>query len=222
MNRAFSAAKWVGLFLLEIVIFAFATGLIRLLVQTCGRLADRAGANVGLAFLIEHFLIVQFASGLAAGIVGLALLRILFLRIDSATPTRPSLWRRPQPWVCVPFAVHFVRGVVHWVGINSHHSVIANASSPGVSDFFTAFFGSGCDPTNKNILAMMSSGSDCPLQVHFTAVWVAAIGYSLATFLPAGSGGHFWNKFQMLVKPEQFDPAPDPNAVPTEPHKSLL
>ncbi len=220
MNRAFAVAKWAGLFLLEIVVFVLATGLIRLIVQTCGRLGDRAGANVGLAFLVEHFLIVQFACGLAAGIVGLALLRILFLRIKAATPPASSPWRRPQVWVCLPYTIHFFHGVFQWVAMNTHHSVVANFSSPGVSDFFTTFFGSGCDPTNKDILAMMSSGSDCPLQVNFTAVWVAATGYSLATFLPARWGGQCWKKFLMIVKPEQFDPAPDPNAIPTEPHKS--
>ncbi|HEX4007930.1 MAG TPA: hypothetical protein VHX60_17280 [Acidobacteriaceae bacterium] len=222
MIRAYAVAKWVGLFLLEVVVFKFGTGLIRSIVQTCARLADRSGANLGLAVLIKHFLIVQFACGLAAGVAGLALLRIVFLRINADAPLAPSPWRRPQAWVCVLYTIHFFRGVSDWIATNTHHSVVANFPNPGVSDFFRTFFGSGCDPTNKDLLAMLTNGNACPLQVHFSAVWLAAIGYSLATFLPEGWGAHTWNKFLMVMKPEQFDAAPDPNAIPTEPHKSLL
>jgi hypothetical protein len=169
------AAKWTGKLLLHLPVYLVTSYCVRYLIGGTFRLLIKAGANLPPQLLFRHFLILSFVGGWLAGVLGLVLLRAMFLLPIQLNIASATGWKNPKAWTRLLPTIVLATELVSWLG--AQRSVLA---SSGVSfPHFSTFFGDGCDlrygPTEV-----------CLIQVGYTHAWVGTLGYSASPFLPQG------------------------------------
>jgi hypothetical protein len=168
------AAKWTGELLLQLLAFVVLSYVVRYMIGGSFKLLIKAGATLSPQLLIQHFLILSFVGGFLAGVVGLALLRAMFLLPTNLNIASPTGWKNPKAWTWLIPTLAIAVGVAGWIGSQSS---VLGSSGISFSGFFARFFGNGCD---------LSSGFQvaCSTQIGYTYAWVGTIGYSVSAFLP--------------------------------------
>jgi len=181
VRQQVGAAKWTGLWLLQIPLFLITSYLARTLIGLAYRLLIRAGANLPINLLLEHFLWVSFGGGLLAGLIGLQLLRVgLLILPGDNEPVTNIPWNRPQAWTWVLPTCWLIFGIIAWLGSHTSHSVLASSAGAGSMGLLSAFFGSGCSLSGMYITAIQQ----CMPQLTFSHPWLGSVGYSAATLVP--------------------------------------
>lgn len=173
-QRVTVAEKWTGKLLLHLLAYAVLSYYIRYVIGGSFRLLIKAGANFPPQLLFQHFLIVAFTGGFLAGVVGLALLRAMFLLPTNLNFASTTGWRAPKAWTWLVPTIALAVGIDGWIGSQSS---ILTSSGVSFSSFFATFFGNGCD-LRYGLLGA------CLTQVSYTHAWVGTIGYSASAFLP--------------------------------------
>lgn len=173
-QRVSVAAKWTGKLLLHLLACAALSYMVLYMIGGAFKLLVKAGANLPPDLLFEHFLIVKFVGGFLAGVVGLALLRAMFLLPTNLTITTTTGWRDPKAWTWLIPTIVLAVGIAEWMGSQSS---VLTSSGFSFSSLFATFFGNGCD------LRYGPQGT-CSAQIGYTYAWVSTIGYSASAFLP--------------------------------------
>ena len=183
MTGAVGAAKWVGVWLLQLPLYLATSYLMRELIGNSYRLLIKAGANLRPNFLLQHFLWISLIGGFLAGLIGLQLLRAALLILPPRTsPVTNAPWRRPQAWTWVIPTLCLAYGVSAWFGDHTRYSVLGSLGGTR-PDVFAAFFGDGCHLASSNV--GISIIIYCMPQITFTHPWLGTIGYSAAAFVPS-------------------------------------
>jgi hypothetical protein len=175
--------KWLGLWLLQIPLYLVTSFLVRTLIGIAYKSLIRAGSNLPLNFLLEHFLWVGLAGGFIAGLIGLQLLRAAFLMLPGDNCSVIEIaWKQPQTWTWILPTCWLALGVSAWLGDHASHSVLASSTGFNSSGIWSVFFGSACSLSGIYV----SSIQQCMPQLTFSHPWLGSIGYSAAAFLPGG------------------------------------
>lgn len=183
MKNAGGAARWAGLWLLQLPLYLLTSYVIRELIRNSYRLLIRAGANLSPNFLLQHFLWVSLAGGFFAGLIGLQFLYTALLILPlHANPVTNVPWKRPQAWTWTIPSLWLAYGISAWFGNHARYSVLGSLGATRL-DVFAAFFGDGCHLAGSNV--GISIIIYCMPQVTFTHPWLGAIGYSAAAFVPS-------------------------------------
>jgi len=173
-QRVRATGIWTGKLLLHLLAYAVLSYIVRYVIGGSFKLSIKAGANVPPQLLFQHFLIVAFIGGLLAGVVGLAVLRAIFLLPSKLNIASTTGWKNPKAWTWLIPTIALAVGVAGWIG--SQSSVLAS-SAVSFSSFFATFFGNACD-------LRYGPQEACLTQISYTHAWVGTIGYSASAFLP--------------------------------------
>jgi hypothetical protein len=184
VRSATSKAKWVGIFLLHIPLYLVTSYVMRSLLGGGYRMLLKAGANLPPNLLLQHFLFVAIVDGFLAGLLGLLTIGVMLLLPNRIRAVEGPALKRPQAWTSTLGTCWFAFGIFVWIATNAHPSVLATSSGLRLSDFVAVFFGRGCDLSAPKI--DLSVVQTCMNQISYTHLWLGAIGYSAATFIPAG------------------------------------
>ena len=204
MKKQVSAAKWMGMLLLQIPVYLVTSNLMRSLIGGCYRLLIKADANMPPQLLLQHFLLVSMLDGFLAGVLGVAVFRaIILLPIRIQIASGPG-WKRPQAWIWAISTCWLAFGILIWVATNSHRSVLATSRGIGFPDAIRVFFGTGCYLPAANLT--QSVLGSCMTQLSYTHPWLGTIGYSAAAFIPAAWFNRLHNP---SVSAEQLEVATD-------------
>jgi hypothetical protein len=174
MSSVASKAKWTGKLLLHLPGYMVLSYCCARLIGGAFTLLIKAGATLPPQLLLQHFLVVNFAAGLLAGILGIELFRAMVL-----LPFRPKMvsvtgWKNPKAWTWIIPTLVLAVEIASWV--RAQRSVLAS-SGVSFSSFFAVFFGDACN-------LQYGPSEACLTQVSYTHAWLGTLGYSASAFLP--------------------------------------
>jgi hypothetical protein len=180
--------RWIPRFLLCIFFYSISIYVIGRLADVLAFLFAKSGSPDLWQMLHEHIFVRALLVGLLAGLVPLQTWiaatgvfnpkHVIFLK-----RLNPD---RLKPWVFVflsPVIVFaLLRWAMQWYENSSRNSSVLQATSPyRFSEFFNGFFSTDCSIVSEsNMFWRDGYGFSCLVHRQLIAIWLIAIGYSLA------------------------------------------
>ena len=182
MTGDIGPAKWTGKVLLHVPLFCCFSMLTVGLIHAAFRLLRPSEVSAPDIFLTRHFLLVSAVGGLIAGLwIKDMCRRTGLLTASPEDSPGHSPWLEPQAWIWTVFTCFLLLGIVVWLEETANHSALAASSGITKSGFINTFVGSECQFPQGDVRAYLSSS--CLYEGLFTNLWIAAVGYSAATFV---------------------------------------
>jgi hypothetical protein len=180
--------RWIPRFLLCIFFYSISIYVIGKLADFLAFLLAKSGSPDLSQMLHEHIFVRALLVGLLAGLVPL---QTWVAAIGVFNPKHEILLRRLNPdrlksWVFVflsPVAVFaLLRWIMQWHENSSQYSSVLQTTSPyRISDLFNGFFSTDCSiASESNVFWRDGYGFSCLVHRQLIAIWLIAIGYSLA------------------------------------------
>ncbi len=180
--------RWIPRFLLCILFYYISVYVVGRLVNVLAYLLTKAGSPELWQLLHQHFFVRSFVVGLLAGIVPF---RTWIAAAGIFNPKHARLLKRLnpdrlKPWVFVYLSPAIVTALVSWTmqwyeNNSQPLSVLRTASRYQFSEFFNGFFSTDCsNASESSVFWRDGNGLGCMVHVQQIAIWLIAVGYSLA------------------------------------------
>ncbi|MGA3345203.1 MAG: hypothetical protein ABSC76_10080 [Terracidiphilus sp.] len=180
--------RWIPRFLLCIFFYCISIFVVGRLVNVLAYLLTKGGSPELWQLLHQHFFVRSFIVGLLAGIVPF---RTWIAATGIINPKHARLLKRLnpdrlKPWVFAYLSPVFVIALLRWImqwyeNSSQYSSVLQTTSSYRISELFNGFFSTDCSGAGESAFFWRDGyGLSCMVHVQSIAIWLIAIGYSLA------------------------------------------
>lgn len=180
--------RWIPRFLLCIFFYSISIFAVGRLAEVLAYLLAKSGSLDLWQMLHEHIFVRALLVGLLAGLVPL---QAWIAAIGVFNPTHEILLKRLNPdrlksWVFVflspVIVIALLRWAFQWYENRSQYSSVLQTTSPyRFSEFFNGFFSTDCSNAAESAVFWRDQyGLSCMVHRQLIAIWLIAIGYSLA------------------------------------------
>jgi hypothetical protein len=180
--------RWIPRFLLCIFFYSISIFAVGRLAEVLAYLLAKSGSPDLWQMLHEHIFVRALLVGLLAGLVPL---QAWIAAMGVFNPKHEILLKRLNPdrlksWVFVFFSpvivIALLRWAFQWYENRSQYSSVLQTTSPyRFSEFFNGFFSTDCSNAAESAVFWRDQyGLSCMVHRQLIAIWLIAIGYSLA------------------------------------------
>jgi len=180
--------RWIPRFLLCIFFYCISIYVVGRLVNVLAYVLTKGSSPELWQLLHQHVFVRSFVVGLLAGIVPF---RMWIAAAGIFNPNHARLLKRInpdrlKPWVFVYLSPAIVTALVSWSmqwyeNSSQSLSVLRTTSPYRFSEFFNGFFSTDCSNVSESSAFWRDGyGLGCMVHVQQIAIWLTAVGYSLA------------------------------------------
>ena len=180
--------RWIPRFLICIFFYSISIYVVGRLADVLAYLLAKSGSTDLWQMLHEHIFARALLVGLLAGLVPL---QTWIAAVGVFNPKHKILLKRLnpdrlKPWVFVYLSpvivIALLRWAFQWYENRSQYSSVLQTTSPyRFSEFFNGFFSTDCSNAAESAVFWRDQyGLSCMVHRQLIAIWLIAIGYSLA------------------------------------------